>query len=247
MKRLLWSKRVFPWRLSIILLAFTLVFVFSGMAFGWKAHYKDDEVYGSYTDKGAVHGGTLRAAWNVPPRSFDPHVETAAATTTFCNMTYNGLLRLAPRMDEIELDAAKSWRQIGDLTYEFKLRKGVRFHDIPPVNGREVTSADVKYSIERISGMHGRSRRFKHQYYFKNKLAAIETPDKYTVIVKTKEPYGAFMSYVGSPFSAIVPKEAVDQFGDLRKNSIGTGPFILKDYQRDAHIILEKNISIIFK
>jgi peptide/nickel transport system substrate-binding protein len=155
--------------------------------------------------------------------------------------TYNGLVRMNKDMNGVELDMAESWRQIDTLTYEFKLRKGVRFHDIPPVNGREVTSADVKYSIERISGMYGKRRKFKHQYYFRNKLSAIETPDKYTVIIKTKEPYGSFMSYVGSPFSSIVPKEAVDKFGDLKRNAIGTGPFILKEYQRDSHITLVKN------
>ena len=185
------------------------------------------------------YGGIFRYPLPSPPRSLDYHMETNPQTLAL--NAYNGLVRMNKDMSGVELDLAESWRRIDALTYEFKLRKGVRFHDIPPVNGREVTSADVKYSIERISGMHGRSRRFKHQYYFKNKLAAIETPDKYTVIVKTKEPYGSFINYVGSPFSAIVPKEAVDQFGDLRRKCIGTGPFILKDYQRDAHMILEKN------
>ncbi|MCP4749251.1 MAG: hypothetical protein GY866_00010 [Proteobacteria bacterium] len=55
-------------------------------------------------------------------------------------------------MDGFELELAESYHQPDNLTYVFKLRKGVRFHNIPPVNGCGMTSADVKYSIERAMG-----------------------------------------------------------------------------------------------
>ena len=54
------------------------------------------------------------------------------------------------------------------------------------VNGRELTSEDVKYSIERQ--MTDQPGKYQHAYFFLGKLASIETPDKYTVVFKTHEP-----------------------------------------------------------
>lgn len=198
------------------------------------------EPWNSYTSEGAVYGGTYRTYSN-PPRSLDPHQETAFYTTGITLMVYNTLLRLAPDGQGVELDLAKSWRQIDERTYEFKIHEGVRFQDIPPVNGRECTSADVKYSIERMSGMYGKKANFKHRYYFEDKLESIETPDKYTIIFKTKEPYAPFINYIASPWSEIVPKELVDQEGDLKRKAIGTGPFILKEYVKGSHVTMVKN------
>jgi len=173
-------------------------------------------------------------------RSFDPGFATATDGTSFGNIVYNGLLRLNQKWDGIELDLAESWRQIDDLTYEFKLRKGVHWQDVPPVNGREFTSADVKYSVERQAGMHGKKSKFKHTYYF-DKLASIETPDKYTVIFKTSEPFAPFINYIASTWTRMVPKEAVDEFGTLDLKGIGTGPFILVEHVRGSHLTFKKN------
>jgi peptide/nickel transport system substrate-binding protein len=199
-----------------------------------------DKVYKQYSEKNAVYGGI----WRIPtgePRSLDPHQETYANTTAVTLQTNNGLLRFNQTMDGVELDLAESWRQIDDVTYEFKIHKGVRFHDVPPVNGRELTSADVKYSIERIAGMHGKKAKFKHSYYFDGKIASIDTPDKYTIIVKTKKPFAPFIYYISSPWSAIVAEEVVDKYGDLKRKAIGTGPFILKEYVKGSHWTLVKN------
>jgi peptide/nickel transport system substrate-binding protein len=186
------------------------------------------------------YGGTYRVH-NTPIRSLDPHMETASQTTMITVNTNNGLLRFNPSMDGVEPDLAKSWRQIDELTYEFKLHEGVRFHDVPPVNGRELTAEDVKYSIERVAGMHGRLSDFKHSYYFHDKIDAIETPDKYTVVIRTKKPYAAFIRYIASPWSAIVAKEVVEAHGDLKRHAIGTGPFILQEYVMGSHVSLVKN------
>ncbi len=185
------------------------------------------------------YGGVLNFH-TIPLRSLDPHMETSG-TTVVTNNTNNTLLRINPDMTGVEADLAKSWRKIDDRTYEFKIHEGVRFHDVPPVNGRELTSADVKYSLERVAGMHGKSADFKHRYYFEGKLESIETPDKYTLVIKTKQPYAAFLDYIASPWCAIVAKEVVDQHGDLRRQAIGTGPFLLGEYVQGAHITLTRN------
>jgi peptide/nickel transport system substrate-binding protein len=104
-----------------------------------------------------------------------------------------------------------------------------------------LTSADVKYSIERVAGLHGKKTDFKHRWYFENKIKSIETPNKYTIIIKTVEPYAAFLRHLSSPWCAIVAKEVVDQFGDLKTQAIGTGPFILKEFVKGSHLSLTRN------
>jgi len=192
-------------------------------------------------EKKPQYGGIFRFSMPADPRSLDPHQETYGATTIITFNAYNNLLRFNAEMTGWELDLAESVKQIDDLTYEFKIRKGVRFHKVPPVNGRELTSEDVKYSIERVSGLHGKKTDFKHRYYFEDKIKSIETPDKYTIIFKTVEPYAPFLLYISSPWCPIVAKEVVDQHGNLKNVAIGTGPFILKEFVKGSHITMEKN------
>jgi peptide/nickel transport system substrate-binding protein len=187
-----------------------------------------------------LYGGIYRTVMQADPRSLDAHQETYGATTVITGNTNNTLLRTNPEMTGWELDLAESMKQIDDTTYEFKIHKGVRFHNVPPVNGRELTSADVKYSIERAMGMYGRKSDFKHYYYF-DKIKSIETPDKYTVVFKLSQPFAPFLKYIATPWAAIVAKEVVDKYGDLKTVAIGTGPFILKEFVKGSHITLVKN------
>jgi peptide/nickel transport system substrate-binding protein len=186
------------------------------------------------------NGGIYRTAMGADPRSLDPHQETYGATTIITCNTNSTLLRTNPEMTGYEPDLAESYKQIDDTTYEFKIYKGVRFHNLPPVNGRELTSADVKYSIERAMGMYGRKSDFKHSYYF-DKIKSIETPDKYTIIFKLSQPFAPFLKYIATPWAAITAKEIVDKFGDLKNVAIGSGPFILKEFIKGSHLSLVKN------
>jgi peptide/nickel transport system substrate-binding protein len=186
------------------------------------------------------YGGVYRSSMATDPRSLDPHHETSGATTAITCNTNSTLLRTNPEMTGWELDLAESYKQIDDTTYEFKIHKGVKFHNVPPVNGREVTSADVKYSIERAMGMYGKKSDFKHSYYF-DKIKSMETPDKYTIVFKLSQPFAPFLRYIATPWAAITAKEIVDKFGDLKNVAIGTGPFILKEFVKGSHITLVKN------
>lgn len=237
MRKVFWSKRFSAPKLFILGLAVCLALGVSATALAG-GKIEGDDIY-KFSDDGAVKGGIYRTSW-ATMRSFDPAIGTASDGTSFGNIVYNGLLRLTQNMKDIELDLAESWRQIDDLTYEFKLRKGVHFQDVPPVNGRECTSADVKYSIERMAGKIGTKSKFKHTYYF-DKLASIETPDKYTIIFKTSEPYAPFINYIASAWTKIVPKEAVDEYKTLDLKGIGTGPFTLVEHVRGSHMTFKRN------
>jgi len=190
-------------------------------------------------DKGEAKRGGALVVRSGPLRGIDPHLETWAAALQVIHQTYNALLKFNHDGTKILPDLAETWEQKDDVTYVFRLRQGVKFHNVPPVNGRELTSEDVKYSIERQ--MTNQPGKFQHAYFFLDKLASIQTPDKYTIVFKTREPYAPFLNYIASPWTVIVAREVVDKHGDLQRHAIGTGPFIMQEYRREQEAVFVKN------
>jgi peptide/nickel transport system substrate-binding protein len=100
-------------------------------------------------------GGTLTIrAWDPP--HFDHSLVHAYRTHVAISFTHSRLLRhragpaVKPGSLTLEGDLAESWTQPSDTTYVFRPRRGVRFHPKPPVNGRELTADDVKFTFERM-------------------------------------------------------------------------------------------------
>ena len=116
------------------------------------------------------------------------------------------------------------------LTYDFVLRKGVKFH-----NGDPVTAEDVKFSFERYRGT-------SHDL-MKNRVAAIETPDPRHVRFKLKEPWPDFLTFYASATGAgwIVPKKYVEKVGDdgFKKAPIGAGPYKFVSFTPGVELVLE--------
>src|SRR5262245_36813479 len=100
-------------------------------------------------------GGTLTVRVWDPPH-FDPYLILAYKTQIVYSFTHSRLLKhkagpsVAPGTFLLESDLAESWSQPDETTYVFKLRKGIRWHSKPPVNGRELTAEDVVYSMDRF-------------------------------------------------------------------------------------------------
>jgi len=179
-------------------------------------------------------GGTLTVRGWDPPM-FDPMLTTAYRVHVPLSLTHSRLVKhkagpsVVPGTFTIEGDLAESWTQPNDTTYVFKLRKGIRWHPKPPVNGRELTSADVKYTIERFLSVKGNP-----SAYMLRAVDRVETPDPYTVRIVLKEVNAWFLEMLASPMSVtIVPREAVEKFGDLKKaeSTIGTGPWMLDNHR----------------
>lgn len=185
----------------------------------------------------AKKGGTLTAPMATQPRSLDFHFDVFVPVSAHTN---NALLKFNKDVTEIQTDAASALPEQPDpLTYVFKLTPGIKFQNIDPVNGRELTAADVKYSIERqITDEAGK---YQHAYFFRGKIASIEAPDKNTVVFKMTKPFAPFLAYIANAWTLITAPEIVSKFGDLTQNSIGTGPFIFKEWQKDVRIDLVRN------
>jgi len=178
------------------------------------------------------YGGILRVAEPVDAIGLDPHIETVYASQMIIEHIYSGLVRYDDKLNVVP-DLAESWEISDDsLTYTFHLRKGIKFH-----NDQELTSEDVKFSIERIVDPKTGSIR---SYYF-SPIASIETPDKWTVKFHFDKPFAPFLAYLADPWTAIVSKKVVEENGNLQKVAIGTGPFKLKERVVGDHTLLEKN------
>jgi peptide/nickel transport system substrate-binding protein len=143
-----------------------------------------------------------------------------------------------PMTYPIEPDLAESWTQQNDTTYVFKLRKGVRWHPKPPVNGRELTADDVKYTYERFLTITGNPNKPVLEY-----VDRIEAVDKYTVKFTLKEPNAWFLDLLASTSTWIVAKECVEKFGDLKKveSVVGTGPWMLERWEPNVKLVYVRN------
>ncbi|MDZ7726915.1 MAG: ABC transporter substrate-binding protein [Dehalococcoidia bacterium] len=185
-------------------------------------------------------GGTLTMRMAGSPRSLDPHFDTFPYNTQVTTNTYNALLKFTPDLSEIVPDLATGMpEQPDDVTYTFSINPDARWQDVEPVNGRAFTAEDVKYSIERQ--MTDEAGTFQHAYFFLGKMDSIDVLDEHTIQFKTDGPYAPFMSYIASPWTLMVNREAVEEYGDVTEHAPGTGPYIFEEWQRDVSIRLRRN------
>ncbi len=178
-------------------------------------------------------GGTLKVAWDAEWVSLDPHLSSAYSSFAVLANVVEGLttfdndIKLAPAL-------AESWEQSADgLTWTFHLRHGVKFS-----NGREMTSADVLFSFQRIMDPTLGSGRVNS---CGGKDATFAAPDDYTFTITTSTPNGILpVTIAGAAGCAIVAKESVGSDGQIVV-PIGTGPFTIQDVQGTTSMKLVKN------
>src|SRR3989440_4980209 len=191
-------------------------------------------------------GGTVSIRGWDPPL-FDPMLTTAYRVQIPLTFTHSRLVKhkagpsIAPGTFAVEPDLAESWTQPNETTYVFKLRRGVRWHNKPPVNGRELTADDVRYSVERFLTVAGNP-----SAYMLRAVERVEAVDRYTVKFTLKEPFAWFLDMLANPISmAIVARECVEKFGDLRKveSVVGTGPWMLERWEPNVKLVYVRNPS----
>ncbi len=189
-------------------------------------------------------GGTLSLRLWDPPH-FDPHQTISYKTHIAYSFTHSRLLKhkagpaVPPGTFPIEGDLAESWSQPNETTYIFKLRKGVRWQNRPPVNGRELTAEDVVYSVERFRTLKGNANA-----YMLSSLDKVEAIDKHAVKFTLKEPYVWFLDMIANSHAVpIIAKECVEKFGDLKKpeSMVGSGPWMFDSYRPNVGYTFVRN------
>ena len=194
------------------------------------------------SDKPPKRGGILTRASAQDPPVLDPRLTNSVGLFQIATLAYNRLLRY-PFADEakdnkdltLKGDLAESWEGSADFkTWTFKLRQGVKWHNVPPLKGRELVAEDVKYAYEAYAKEGVQSFTFQE-------IDGMETPDKYTLRIHLKTPNTMFPQNVAEPVTVIFAREVLEEDGDLKKRMIGTGPFIMKENERKVRVVLARN------
>jgi peptide/nickel transport system substrate-binding protein len=174
-------------------------------------------------------GGDLVVAQTAGTNTLDPHFTASAAARNMMLAMYETLVTIDENASPIPMLAAK-WEVLDNgLTYRFELRKGVKFH-----NGKEMTSADVKASLERFG-------RISPEKQTMASVASIETPDPAVVVIKLKQVDTSFLDRLASPASptTIIPAEEAQK--EVNKTShISTGPYQFVEWIPDSHVKLRR-------
>jgi peptide/nickel transport system substrate-binding protein len=165
------------------------------------------------------------------PTWFDP-AETQGIITPFMVMyaIHDALVKAMPG-NPTAPGIAESWTMSPDgRTYDFMLRKGVKFH-----NGETLTAEDVKFSFERYKGTAAKT--------LKDRVAAVETPSPLHVRFRLRNAWPDFMTFYTAASGAgwIVPKKYVEKVGDdgYKKAPIGSGPYKFVSFTPGVELVLE--------
>jgi peptide/nickel transport system substrate-binding protein len=181
-----------------------------------------------------TRGGTLNTIVLPEPPMLVLGLNNQGPTLLVASKIYEGLLRYSPKLEPLPA-LAKSWSVSPDgLTYTFNLQEGVKFHD-----GKPMTADDVIFSVTKFHPeVSPRLRPILAR------IASGAAPNPTTVVFTLKEPFAPLLLSLDVTCLAIVPKHLYDGT-DFRQNPanntpIGTGPFMLKEWQRGNFIHLAK-------
>jgi peptide/nickel transport system substrate-binding protein len=175
-------------------------------------------------------GGVLLAVIGADAPSLDPHQESTFANIQLVAPLYSTLLQIDPyAYPKIVGDAATEWKISPDgLTYTFRLRRDMKFHD-----GSPLTSADVKATYDKIVSPPAGVRSVRKEHY--TAVERIDAPDPATVVFKLKFPSASLLDNLASPWNVIFPKKYLDKDPNhFKTNVVGSGPFKLKSYTRGS-------------
>jgi ABC-type transport system substrate-binding protein len=196
-------------------------------------------------DPNAKAGGTITITYKDDVATLDPAIGYDWQNWSMIKSLFDGMMDYVPGTTTLRPGLAESYEISEDgLTYTFKLRAGVKFH-----NGREMTAEDVKYSLDRVTNPETQSPGagfFGSIAGFENAgpggLSGVEVIDPLTVKITLSRPDATFLHVMALNFASVVPKEAVDAAaGDFGKQPVGTGAFKLAEWTLGQRLVFEKN------
>src|SRR3972149_6178876 len=203
----------------------------------------------SPTAVAAVDGGVLvRTLGATQFDSVDLHRAQRDEVGWLTGYTLNKIVRFSnPDAGDIEADLAEKWETPDAQTYTFSLRKDVKWQNTPITNGRQFTSADIKWHVERQAAgllLDGTAASFR----FKSDWVGVkvETPDDYTVKLTLPKPNGAFMARLAAFFAGVPNREATEKFEGSHNTLTpeaqpATSAFKIQQWTTGKDIVLAKN------
>ncbi|HUZ65651.1 MAG TPA: ABC transporter substrate-binding protein [Acetobacteraceae bacterium] len=166
--------------------------------------------------------GTLRFGLSSYPPTFAPWANAGTAAANIQLLVFRGLLSYDTQ-GKLQGELAESWHKDGDAGWLFKLRKAV-FH-----NGKPVTAADVKWTLEQVAGAHSTAYMREQM----QTIARIDTPDPMTVRLVMKQPTVTVPIWLAGYYMPIVAA------GSHPHSPMGCGPYVMKSHERGVSVELE--------
>ena len=203
----------------------------------------------TYTpDPNATPGGAITITYKDDVATLDPAIGYDWQNWSMIKSLFDGLMDYVPGTTDLRPGLAESYEISEDgLAYTFRLRPGVAFH-----NGREMTAADVVYSLSRVTnpetqspgaGFFGMIEGFDAMLDGSaTTLSGVTAVDPQTVQIKLSRPDATFLHVMALNFASVVPREAVEEFGpDFGRNPVGTGAYKLAEWTLGQRLVFEKN------
>lgn len=202
--------------------------------------------------EGVQKGGTITVLTEASPETLDPTNNYYVDASEISKLMHRTLTTFDIRNGKLVLvpDLAEDLGTVSPdkLTWTFKLKKGIKFHD-----GREVKAADYAYAIKR-SFAHdlyndGPSYqltyfkdgdKYKGPYQSGDNYTGVETPDDHTLVIKLAKPFPDLPFYTTFPVFTPIPKDK-DTKTNYDKAPMTTGPYQLDSYQAGVQLKLKKN------
>ena len=199
-------------------------------------------------DPNAKAGGGIVVTYKDDVATLDPAIGYDWQNWSMIKSLFDGLMDYVPGTTELRPGLAESYTISEDgMTFTFKLRPGVKFH-----NGREMTAEDVKYSLDRVTnpatqspgaGFFGSIMGYDAMAGGSaTTLDGVTVVDPLTVQIALSRPDATFLHVMALNFASVVPKEAVEAEGDdFGKQPVGTGAFKLEEWTLGQRLVFAKN------
>ena len=196
-------------------------------------------------DPNAKPGGSITVTYKDDVATLDPAIGYDWQNWSMIKSLFDGMMDYVPGTTTLRPGLAESYALSEDgLTYTFRLRPGVKFH-----NGREMTADDVKYSLDRVTNPATQS---PGAGFFGSiagydaagdaGLSGVKVIDPLTVEITLSRPDATFLHVMALNFASVVPKEAVEAAGDdFGKQPVGTGAYKLAEWTLGQRLVFEKN------
>jgi len=180
----------------------------------------------------AAPQGKVVIAQGVDPTTLDMTNQQEQPASNVGAQMFESLLERDQSLKLVPALAAEMPQLVAPTTWEFKLRKGVKFH-----NGEDFTAESVKFSVERLINP---ANKLRGSSSFAP-IDRVEIVDTYTVRIHTKKPWPVFLSHIAQrPVAMYPPKEyAGKDTAAISKNPIGTGPYKFVRWSKDEEIVME--------
>lgn len=185
--------------------------------------------------------------YGIDPITLDPAVSGEMLSHEYIQQVFGGLVRLDDNLEPAP-NIAQKWEVSDDgRAYTFYLRQDVKFHD-----GREVTVEDFKYSLERacdpatgsltaptyLGDIVGVKEVITGQA---EEISGVRVIDDYTLQITIDAPKSYFLAKLTYPVAFVVDRNEVESGGEWWRQPNGTGPFQLKEWQKENLLVMEKN------